>query len=56
LFTADKQLCQGPGALGKALGLNKLHNGIGLQGSIIWTEDAGSSFNNNQIPTNLLWE
>jgi len=49
LLTADNRLCQGPGALGKALGFNKLHNRFDFQGSIIWIEDEGSSFNDNQI-------
>lgn len=49
LFTDDKRLCQGPGALGKALGLNKVHNGADLQGDIIWIEDQGLSFLVNQV-------
>lgn len=36
----QKRLCKGPGALAKALGLNKLHNGVSLQGDAIWIEDA----------------
>lgn len=35
-----KRLCKGPGALAKALGLNKLHNGVSLQSDTIWIEDA----------------
>lgn len=35
-----KRLCKGPGALAKALGLNKLHNGVSLQSDAIWIEDA----------------
>lgn len=34
-----KKLCKGPGALAKAMGLTKLHNGISLQGNEIWIED-----------------
>ncbi|MDB5012057.1 MAG: hypothetical protein JWQ25_259, partial [Daejeonella sp.] len=49
LFTDDKRLCQGPGALGKALGINKAHNGIDLQDNIIWIEDSGLSFTHDQV-------
>ena len=49
LFIADKRLCQGPGALGKFLGLNKLHNSVDLHSSIIWMEDSGLSFSDEQI-------
>ena len=34
IFDEDKRLCQGPGALTKALGLIKLHNGYDLQGDV----------------------
>ena len=37
----DKRLCKGPGALAKALGLKKLHNGISLESDEIWIEDKG---------------
>ncbi|MXV15012.1 DNA-3-methyladenine glycosylase [Hufsiella ginkgonis] len=36
---ADVRLCQGPGALAKALGLNKIHNGASLAGDEIWITD-----------------
>jgi DNA-3-methyladenine glycosylase len=34
-----KRLCKGPGALAKALGLSKKHNGTSLQSDVIWVED-----------------
>ncbi|MDB5119286.1 MAG: DNA-3-methyladenine glycosylase [Sphingobacteriales bacterium] len=49
LFSNDNRLCQGPGALGKALGLNKSHNGIGLQYDIIWMDDVGLAFTEDQV-------
>ncbi|MGB4775400.1 MAG: DNA-3-methyladenine glycosylase [Daejeonella sp.] len=39
IFTDDKKLCCGPGALTKALGLNKSYNGTDLLGNEIWVED-----------------
>jgi len=35
-----KRLCKGPGALAKALGLSKKHNGVSLESDLIWVEDA----------------
>lgn len=49
LFDHDKRLCRGPGALAKALGLNKSHNGIDLQSDMIWLEDHGRSYGEEQI-------
>lgn len=49
IFDEDKRLCQGPGALTKALGLIKLHNGYDLQGDVIWLEDKGLTYNENDI-------
>ncbi|SDM57683.1 DNA-3-methyladenine glycosylase [Daejeonella rubra] len=49
IFNKDQRLCQGPGALTKALGLNKTHNGFDLQGDIIWLSDCENSFRNDQI-------
>lgn len=37
----DKRLCKGPGALAKAFGLRKIHNGVSLEGDEIWIEDKG---------------
>lgn len=36
----DRRLCKGPGALAKALGLKKVHNGISLISNEIWIEDS----------------
>ena len=49
VYNQPVRLCQGPGALGKALGLSKTHNGFDLQGSIIWIEDNGITFNDEQV-------
>lgn len=38
----DKRLCKGPGALAKAFGLKKIHNGFSLDGNEIWIEDKGN--------------
>jgi DNA-3-methyladenine glycosylase len=44
LFDVDERLCQGPGALAKAMGLTKKLNGANLEGETIWIEDRGLSF------------
>lgn len=49
LFGQDKRLCQGPGALAKAFGLNKGHNGIDLQSDTVWIEDHHFRFSDEQI-------
>ena len=45
----DIRLCKGPGALCKALGLNKTHNGTDLQSDIIWVEDKNFRYSDSQI-------
>jgi len=37
----DKTLAGGPGTLSQALGINKSHNGLPLDGPPIWIEDRG---------------
>lgn len=49
VFDKDKRLCQGPGALAKAMGLTKLHNGTDLQGEVIWLEDKGFTYPDHQV-------
>jgi DNA-3-methyladenine glycosylase len=49
IYNQDKRLCQGPGALAKALGLNKSHNGIDLLQDTIWIEDHGIEINDDEI-------
>ena len=39
VFNEDTRLCRGPGALAKALGLVKAHNGLNLLEDTIWIED-----------------
>ncbi|PWG82133.1 DNA-3-methyladenine glycosylase [Pararcticibacter amylolyticus] len=41
VYSDDKRLCKGPGALARAMGLNKTHNGLSLLGDQIWLEDRG---------------
>ncbi len=49
VFDDDKRLCQGPGALAKAMGLSKLHNGTDLQGDTIWLTDEGLSYSDLEV-------
>ena len=48
LYNQPYRLCQGPGSLAKALGLNKTHNQLDIEGDMVWIEDAGS-FPEDQI-------
>ncbi len=49
IFDNKIRLCQGPGALAKALGLSKLHNGADLQDDQIWLTDEGLSYTDDQV-------
>lgn len=49
IFDNKKRLCQGPGALAKALGLSKLHNGADLQDDLIWLTEEGPSYTDEQV-------
>ncbi|WP_411273453.1 DNA-3-methyladenine glycosylase [Daejeonella sp.] len=49
VFDNQKRLCQGPGALAKALGLSKLHNGADLQNDDIWLTDEGIRYTDEQV-------
>lgn len=51
MYHTDQQLCKGPGALAKAMGLRKSHNGIDLQKDMIWIEDRGLHFTDDQVTT-----
>jgi DNA-3-methyladenine glycosylase len=51
VYNADHRLCQGPGALGQAFGLNKTFNGKSLTGDEIWIEDQGTQLNQDDIAT-----
>lgn len=46
-----RRLCKGPGALSRAMGLNKRHNGISLQGDQIWIEDSAELKDDDIIKT-----
>lgn len=49
IYNNNIRLCKGPGALTKALGLNKTHNGTDIESNEIWISDA-----NNSIPGDLI--
>jgi len=49
VFDNDRRLCKGPGALGKAMGLNKNHNGLSLLGDLVWIEDKGQFYPDTEI-------
>ena len=49
VFNEDSRLCRGPGALAKAMGLVKSHNGISLQDDKIWIEDKNETINEDEI-------
>ena len=49
IFKEDARLCRGPGALAKALGLVKAHNGISLQEDTLWIEDSEEEIKDNDI-------
>lgn len=49
LFGKDFRLCQGPGSLAKAMGLNKQHNGTDLQGNLLWLTDEGVTYTDEQV-------
>lgn len=49
LVSKDQRLCQGPGALAQAMGLNKTHNGIDLQEDMIWINESGITYSNDEI-------
>lgn len=47
--STDYSLTAGPGALSKALGIHKQHNGLDLQGDTIWLEDSTIRYASCQI-------
>ena len=49
LFTDDTHLGRGPGALAKALGLVKAHNGISLLEDTIWLEDRNEELHDSDV-------
>ncbi len=49
VFDNDKRLCKGPGALCKAMGLSKKHNGVSLAGDTVWIEDRGTVLTDDEI-------
>ncbi len=49
VFDKDTRLCQGPGALAKAMGLTKLHNGIPITSEQIWIEEFDIRYGEEEI-------
>lgn len=45
----DAKLCAGPGTVAQAMGLRRDHDNIPLDGNIIWIEETGVSFGENEI-------
>jgi DNA-3-methyladenine glycosylase len=45
----DRRLCKGPGALAKALGLKKNHNGLSLESDTVWLEDLQNDIKHDDI-------
>jgi DNA-3-methyladenine glycosylase len=42
-------ITSGPGSVAKALGISRKVNGFGLQGDVIWIEDRGLTFTDDEI-------
>jgi DNA-3-methyladenine glycosylase len=49
VYNDDSRLCRGPGALAKALGLVKAHNGVNLLEDKIWIEDRSEVIDEGDI-------
>lgn len=49
IVSKDQRLCQGPGALAQAMGLKKTHNGIDLQEDMIWINETGITYSDDEI-------
>ncbi len=46
---AKPAITMGPGSVAKALGISRKVNGFGLQGDVIWIEDRGLTFADDEI-------
>jgi DNA-3-methyladenine glycosylase len=46
---AERKLTGGPGVLCEALGITRDHNGLPLDGDVVWLEDRGLTFPKKQI-------
>lgn len=49
IYDNDRRLCQGPGALAKALGLKKHFNGVDILGDEIWIEESNIVYTEQQV-------
>lgn len=45
----DKTLASGPGTLTQSLGIDTVHNGVSLQGPLIWIEDRGIKIKEEEV-------
>ncbi|PJJ79048.1 DNA-3-methyladenine glycosylase [Mucilaginibacter auburnensis] len=49
MLIAKHNITSGPGSVGQALGIDRKLNGLSLQSDVLWLEDNGLSFTDDQI-------